>query len=93
MTDTTDAQLAEDARQFLAVWTGGKHLSDDHREDFIAAWTGWHRGADFDKECAERDAKAAIDAYVSALAVERAELTAALADARKALADARKAES
>lgn len=84
MTDTTDAQLAEDARQFLAVWTGGKHLSDDHREDFIAAWTGWHRGADFDRECAERDAKAAIDAYVSALAIERAEFAAALADARKA---------
>lgn len=84
MSDPTDAQRAEDARQFLAVWTGGKHLSDEHREDFIAAWTGWHRGADFERECAERDAKEAIGLYVSALAVERAELTAALADARKA---------
>lgn len=84
MSDPTDAQRAEDARQFLAVWTGGKHLSDEHREDFIAAWTGWHRGADFERECAERDAKEAIGSYVSALAVERAELTAALADARKA---------
>lgn len=55
MSDPTDAQRAEDARQFLAVWTGGKHLSDEHREDFIAAWTGWHRGADFKRECAERE--------------------------------------
>lgn len=64
MSDPTDAQRAEDARQFLAVWTGGKHLSDEHREDFIAAWTGWHRGADFERECAERDAKEAIGSYV-----------------------------
>ncbi|RDB46170.1 hypothetical protein [Tsukamurella tyrosinosolvens] len=80
----TDAERAGEAETFLAHWAGGNRVSAEDREDFIAAWTGWHRGADFDRECAERDAKAAIDAYVSALAVERAELTAALADARSA---------
>ena len=84
MTDTTDAQLAEDARQFLAVWTGGKHLSDEHREDFIAAWTGWHRGAEFQRECDERDAKAAIGSSVSPPPAVGAVLAAAPADARKA---------
>lgn len=80
----TDAERAGEAETFLAHWAGGNRVSAEDREDFIAAWTGWHRGTDFDRECDERDAKAAIDAYVSALAVERAELTAALADARSA---------
>lgn len=80
----SDADRVGDAETFLAHWAGGGRVSAEDREDFIAAWTGWHRGTDFDRECAERDAKEALDAYVSALAVERAELTAALADARVA---------
>ena len=80
----SDADRVGDAETFLAHWAGGGRVSAEDREDFIAAWTGWHRGTDFDRECAERDAKEALDAYVSALAVERAELTAALADARSA---------
>lgn len=80
----SDADRVGDAETFLAHWAGGGRVSAEDREDFIAAWTGWHRGTDFDRECAERDTKEALDAYVSALAVERAELTAALADARSA---------